>query len=140
MGETAVKRMPKVGETASLTLTITDDMVRRFAELSGDSNPVHLDDEYAAKTRFKRRIAHGMLVSSTFSKLAGMQLPGPGTIIVSQETRYKAPCYIGDTVTAQLKIVNVREDKPIIKIENTIHNQNGDLLTEGEAILFYDPI
>lgn len=140
MSETTVKRMPKVGETASLTLTITDEMVRRFAELSGDCNPVHLDDAYAAKTRFKRRIAHGMLVSSTFSKLAGMHLPGPGTIIVSQETRYKAPCYIGDTVTAQLKIVSVREDKPIIKIENSIHNQNGDLLTEGDAILFYDPI
>lgn len=140
MSETTVKRIPKVGETASLTLTITDEMVRRFAELSGDNNPVHLDDAYAAKTRFKRRIAHGMLVSSTFSKLAGMQLPGPGTIIVSQETRYKAPCYIGDTVTAQLKIVSVREDKPIIKIENSIHNQNGDLLTEGEAILFYDPV
>ncbi len=140
MSELPERRFPKVGETASLTLTITDEMVRCFAELSGDNNPVHLDDAYAEQTRFKRRIAHGMLVSSTFSRLAGMQLPGPGTIIASQETRYKAPCFIGDTITAQVKIVSVREDKPLIKIMNTIHNQNGELLIEGDAILFYDPV
>lgn len=75
MSELPERRFPKVGETASLTLTITDEMVRCFAELTGDNNPVHLDDAYAVQTRFKRRIAHGMLVSSTFSRLAGMQLP-----------------------------------------------------------------
>lgn len=128
------------GEKAQLSLTITDEMVRKFAELTGDSNPIHLDDAYAAKTRFGKRVAHGMLVSATLSRIAGMDLPGPGTIVMGVDVRYKAPCYIGDRITGELTIVNVRKDKPIIKARYTVVNQNSDVLIEGDAILYYDPI
>ena len=130
----------QAGQSATLKLKITDDMVRKFAELTGDSNPIHLDDVYAAKTRFGKRIAHGMLVSATLSRIAGMDLPGPGTIVMGVDVRYKAPCYIGDEVTGELTIVNVRKDKPIIKARYVVSNQNGEALIEGDAILYYDPI
>lgn len=132
--------VPKVGDAATLTITITDQMVRQFAALSGDHNPIHLDDAFAAKTRFGKRIAHGVLVSSILSRLAGTKLPGPGTIVISQDNRYKAPCYIGDTVTAEIRIVSVRKDKPIIKVEATVKNQDDVVLIEGDAILYFDPV
>lgn len=133
-----MRTMPKVGDSASIEVVITDEMVRKFAEISGDRNPVHLDDDFAATTRFKKRIAHGMLVGSVLSRLAGMEVPGPGTIVMSQETRYKAPCYIDDKVTGEIRIVNVREDKPIVKAAYTIKNQDGVTLIEGETTLYFD--
>ncbi len=129
-----------VGERDSVTVTITDEMVRAFAELSGDRNPVHLDDEYAAKTRFKKRIAHGMLLGSLLSRVAGTMLPGHGTIIISQDIRYKGPCYIGDTVTAEIAVIHVRADKPIIKVSSRVTNHKGEELIGGGAILYYDPV
>lgn len=134
------RRTFKVGEKESVTVTVTDEMVRAFAELSGDRNPVHLDDEFAAKTRFKKRIAHGMLLGSLLSRVAGMILPGPGTIIISQDIRYKGPCYIGDTVTAEIAVIHVRADKPIIKVSSRVTNQQGEELIDGGAILYYDPV
>lgn len=134
------RRTFKVGEKESVTVTVTDEMVRAFAELSGDRNPVHLDDEFAAKTRFKKRIAHGMLLGSMLSRVAGMMLPGPGTIIISQDIRYKGPCYIGDTVTAEIAVIHVRADKPIIKVSSRVTNQDGEDLIDGGAILYYDPV
>ena len=130
----------KVGDSDSVTMTITDEMVRAFAELSGDNNPVHLDDEFASKTRFKKRIAHGMLLGGLLSRVAGTKIPGPGTIVISQDIRYKEPCYIGDTVTAKITILHVRADKPIVKIASLVTNQNGDILIDGGAILYFDPI
>lgn len=130
----------KVGDSDSVTVTVTDEMVRAFAALSGDDNPVHLDDEYAAKTRFGRRIAHGMILGSLLSRVAGTKIPGPGTIVISQDIRYKEPCYIGDTVTAEIKILHVRADKPIVKIASRVVNQNGAILIDGGAILYFDPI
>jgi 3-hydroxybutyryl-CoA dehydratase len=134
------RRTFKVGEKESVTVTVTDEMVRAFAELSGDRNPVHLDDEFASKTRFKKRIAHGMLLGSLLSRVAGMMLPGPGTIIISQDIRYKGPCYIGDTVTAEIVVLHVRADKPIIKVSSRVTNHKGEQLIDGGAILYYDPV
>jgi 3-hydroxybutyryl-CoA dehydratase len=130
----------KVGQKESVTVTITDEMVRAFADLSGDRNPVHVNDEFAAKTRFKKRIAHGMLLGGLLSRVAGMMLPGPGTIIISQDIRYKGPCYIGDTVTAEISIIHVRADKPIIKVASRVTNQNGEALIDGGAILYFESI
>ncbi len=132
--------MFKVGQKESVTVTITDEMVRAFADLSGDRNPVHVNDEFAAKTRFKKRIAHGMLLGGLLSRVAGMMLPGPGTIIISQDIRYKGPCYIGDTVTAEISIIHVRADKPIIKVASRVTNQNGEALIDGGAILYFESI
>jgi 3-hydroxybutyryl-CoA dehydratase len=125
----------KVGDTASLTKTITDEDIRVFAELSGDRNPIHLDDEYAATTRFGRRIAHGMLAASLISTVLGTQLPGVGTVYLSQNSRFVAPVYPGDTITARVTVTKVRDDKPIVTLETICENQNGELLIKGEAVV-----
>ena len=130
----------KVGDADTVTVTITDEMVRAFAVLSGDDNPVHLDDDFAAKTRFGKRIAHGMLLGALLSRVAGTKIPGPGTIVISQDIRYKEPCYIGDTVTAEIKILHVRADKPIVKISSRVTNQDGGVLIDGGAILYFESV
>lgn len=132
--------LPKVGDVASETRTITDQDVRDFARLSGDDNPIHINDEYAAKTRFKRRIAHGMLAASVLSKVAGTQMPGPGSIYLNQTMKFKRPCYIGDTITAEIKVLEVRPDKPILTLSTIVRNQHNQVLLEGEAIVYYEPV
>jgi acyl dehydratase len=125
----------KVGDSAEVSRTITDEDIRAFAELTGDRNPVHLDDEYAAGTRFGRRIAHGMLGASLISALLANELPGSGTVYLSQQLRFVAPVFPGDTVTARVEVKGVREDKPVVTLETVCRNQRGELLIEGEAVV-----
>ena len=132
--------LPKVGDTAVESRVISEQEVLEFARLSGDNNPVHLSDEYAAKTRFKRRIVHGMLAASVLSKVAGTQMPGPGSIYLSQTMKFKRPCYIGDTVIAEIKVLAVREDKPILTLSTIVRNQHKQILLEGEAVVYYEPV
>lgn len=125
----------KIGDTASRTHTITDAMIRAFADASGDTNPVHLDDDYAAGTRFGRRIAHGMLTTSIISAILGNDLPGEGTIYLSQHVKFKAPVFVGDTITAAVELSAYREDKRIATFITTATNQDGTLVLEGEAVV-----
>ena len=125
----------KVGDAATREKTITDDCIRAFAELTGDHNPVHVDDEYAAGTRFGRRIAHGMLAASLISATLANELPGRGTVYLSQSLRFVAPVFPGDTVTARVAVVKVREDKPIVTLETVCTNQRGEKLIVGEAVV-----
>ncbi len=125
----------KVGDSAEVSRTITDEDIRAFAELTGDRNPVHLDEEYAAGTRFGRRIAHGMLGASLISALLANELPGSGTVYLSQSLRFVAPVYPGDTVTARVSVSRLREDKPVVTLETVCRNQRGELLIEGEAVV-----
>ena len=127
--------LPKIGDVATRTKTFTDEDIRAFAELSGDYNPVHLDDEYAASTRFGRRIAHGMLAASLISATLANDLPGRGTVYLSQSVRFVAPVFPGDAVTAQVTVTKVREDKPIVTLETVCTNQRGEKLIEGEAVV-----
>lgn len=101
----------KVGMTESYSQTITDADVKGFAGLSGDRNPVHMDEHYAQSSRFKRRIAHGMLSTSFFSALFGTKLPGEGCVYVSQNVIFKKPVYVGDTVVATIEVTGVDIDK-----------------------------
>lgn len=133
-------KLPEIGQSASETITITEEMVREFARLSGDFNPIHLDETYAAKTRFKKRIAHGMLTASFLSRVAGTKLPGAGSIYLNQNMKFKAPAYIGDTITAEIKVLNMRADKPILSLSTIVRNQNGDVLMDGEALVYYEPV
>lgn len=128
-----------IGMKASRTKTITDDDIRAFARASGDSNPVHLDDEYAATTPFKRRIAHGMLTASLISSILGNDLPGPGTVYLGQDLKFRAPVYPGDTITATVELVKYREDKRIATFRTTCSNQDGTLVIEGEAVVIAPP-
>ncbi|MCA9910525.1 MAG: MaoC family dehydratase [Anaerolineae bacterium] len=124
-----------LGATASRTKTITDEDVRAFAQASGDTNSIHLDEAYAAQTPFKRRIAHGMLTASIISAVLGNDFPGMGTIYLGQDVKFKAPVFIGDTVTATVELVKYREDRRIATFRTTVTNQDGVLVVEGEAVV-----
>lgn len=125
----------EIGITAQRTQVITDEAIRAFAQASGDTNPVHLDDAYAATTPFGRRIAHGMLSAGIISAVLGNDLPGPGTIYLGQELKFKAPVYVDDTLTATVELVKFREDKRIATFRTTCTNQNGVVVVEGEAVV-----
>jgi 3-hydroxybutyryl-CoA dehydratase len=128
-----------IGMTASRTRTITDAAIRAFAEASGDTNSIHLDEEAAAASQFGRRIAHGMLTASVISAVLGNDLPGPGTIYLGQDIKFKAPVFIDDTITATVELVKFREDRRIATFRTTVHNQDGVLVLEGEAVVIAPP-
>lgn len=128
----------QIGDSASLSKVIGDEQVRQFASLVGDENPVHLSDEYAKSTRFGKRIAHGMWAASLISAVLGMKLPGPGTIYLSQTLQFLGPVYLNDTITATVRIVKLREDKPIVTLETLCHVQDGRLVLKGEAVVLVD--
>jgi len=123
----------KPGDTASVSKTITDDDIHKFADVSGDHNPLHLNDEFARTTRFGRRIAHGMLTASLISSVIANQLPGQGSIYLSQALQFIAPVFPDDTVTARVTVVSVRADKPIVKLETICTNQRDEVVIKGEA-------
>jgi 3-hydroxybutyryl-CoA dehydratase len=123
----------KPGDTASLSKTIGDDDIRAFADASGDHNPLHLDEEFAKQTRFGRRIAHGMLSASLISAVIANELPGEGSIYLSQTLQFVAPVLLNDTVTARVTVSSIREDKPILKLETVCTNQREEVVIRGEA-------
>ena len=125
------------GETASRTTIITDEMIRLFADLSGDNNPVHLDDAYAQTTRFGRRIAHGMIAAGLISATLANDLPGPGTVYLSQTLQFKAPVFPDDIITTTVEVKSVRPDKPIVTLTTFCKNQDGKVVLEGEAIVLF---
>ncbi|HRQ22160.1 MAG TPA: MaoC family dehydratase [Anaerolineales bacterium] len=127
-----------IGGKATRTQTITDEMIRTFATLTGDTNPVHLDDEYAATTRFGRRIAHGMIAAGLISAALANDLPGPGTVYLSQMLNFKAPVYPGDTITATIEVKALHASKPIATLATTCANQDGVVVLEGEAVVLYE--
>lgn len=122
-----------VGQLSSISKTVTEADIVAFANVSGDKNPVHLDPDYAAKTIFKERIAHGMLSAGYISAVFGMQLPGPGSIYVSQLLNFKAPVKIGDTVVTTVKVLELME-KRRVKFE-TVCSVGGKPVLAGEAVL-----
>ena len=126
--------MLKVGDKVVLSVEITEEMVQKFAEVSGDFNPIHIDEEYASKTRFKRRIAHGILSAALISRALGQNL-GPGGIYLSQSLKFMTPVFIGDTVSIELTVTNIREERGIGSVETLVKNQNGELCVKGEAMI-----
>jgi len=125
----------RVGDTASFTKTVSESDVYGFAGVTGDLNPAHIDEEYAKKTMFKGRIAHGMLGAGMISAVLGTRLPGPGTIYLSQELKFRAPVRFGDTVTARVRITEKIEAKRRMTLETTLVNQTGAVVIEGTAVV-----
>ena len=123
-----------IGQEASISNTVTEADIVKFAEVSGDKNPVHLDAGYAAGTMFKERIAHGMLSAAYISAVFGMQLPGPGAIYISQTLNFKAPVKIGDTVVTTVKVAELVPEKKRAKFE-CVCTVNGKPVVQGEAVL-----
>lgn len=124
-----------VGDNASFVKKITDNDIQLFAQVSGDFNPVHLDENYAAKTMFKGRIAHGGLISSLFSTVLGTQLPGEGTIYLDQNSRFIRPVYLDDTITASVEVSEIDEVKGQVKLITTATNQKGKAVVVGYAVV-----
>jgi len=122
-----------VGDFAESIKRIEDKDVVMFSEVSGDKNPVHLDEEYASTTRFKHRIAHGHLVSSLFSALLGTELPGEGSIYLAQDIRYLKPVYLNDEIRAVVKVVECDTTRNRIKLETNAYNQNNEMVISGMA-------
>lgn len=122
-----------VGTSFSKTRTITDELIRDFARLSGDYNPIHLDEEFAASTRFGRRIAHGMISGALISALLGNEFPGRKIVYLSQTMRFTAPVFIDDTITTTGTITKIREEKKIVILETVCTNQHAEVTLKGEA-------
>jgi acyl dehydratase len=125
----------KIGDKFSIGKQITDKVVRDFAELSGDCNPIHLDEEFAKNTRFGRRIAHGMISGALISAVLGFKLKDRKIVYLSQTLKFTAPVFIDDTVTATATVTNIREDKPIVTVETICTNQNDEIVVKGEAVI-----
>ncbi len=124
--------MTQIGDSHTTTKKITAQDVETFADLVGDHNPVHLDEAYAATTRFGQRIAHGMISAGLIS--AAIANGWPGSIYLSQTLQFRAPVYLDDTVTATVTVIAARADKPIVTYRSECHKQDGTLVLEGEAV------
>ncbi len=127
-----------VGDSRTLIKTITDADVRLFAEISGDHNPIHLDQAYAAQTRFGKRIVHGALLAAFISNIIGNQIPGHGSIYLASNLKFRAPTFIDDTVSTTATITAIRPDKPIYTLECICTNQHKEVLCQGEAVVLYE--
>jgi len=124
----------KVGQSASMTKTVTEADVILFAGVTGDFNPAHIDDEYAKKSMFKGRIAHGMMSAGFISAVLAMKLPGPGTIYLGQTLKFKAPVRIGDTVTATVTVSDINVEKKIVKLD-TVCTVAGKPVVTGDCTM-----
>lgn len=124
-----------VGQSSSLSKRFTLDDVKAFAGLSQDDNPVHLDREYAERSVFHKRIVHGFLSGSLFSAIIGTQLPGNGSIYLGQTLNFKKPIYHDQLVTATVTVVDIRKDKPIVKLSTVCINEQDEVVIDGEAIV-----
>lgn len=125
--------MPLVGQTAQRSLRLTADHVRAYAELSGDHNPLHFDAAFAARTKFGRLVVQGGLTTGLLHALVATDLPGPGSVFLSQNWKFTAPVYIGDTITARAEVVSVHPAKPVTQLRVTVVRQDGETVLEGEA-------
>ena len=122
-----------VGQKATRSLTFSPDHVKTFASLSGDYNPLHFDESFAAKTKFKRLVVQGGLTTGLLHALVAMDMPGPGTVFLSQNWKFTAPVFIGDTITAEAEVISVHETKPVTQLKIKVTRQNGETVLEGEA-------
>ena len=122
-----------LGQTASFSKLVEEQDIRMFSAVSGDVNPVHLDEDFAAGTIFGERIAHGMLTGAVISAALAMELPGPGCIYLGQTLRFSRPVKIGDRITARLEVTGKRDDKKIITLACEVSNQEGKIVASGDA-------
>ena len=124
-----------IGDRAGFTKTISESDVYLYAGITGDLNPAHINEPYAANTFFKTRIVHGMLPAGFISAVIGTQLPGPGTIYVSQTIHFKAPVSFGDTITASVEVIEINTEKNRVRLLTACENQDGVTVLDGEAMV-----
>jgi acyl dehydratase len=123
----------RVGQRARRTQTVTVREVELYAQITGDRNPLHFDEAFAKATRFGGLVAQGGIAAGMLNALVAMDLPGAGTVFMSQSLKYLAPTYLGDTVTAEVEVLSLKPDKPVCQLRATIATQDGRTLLEGEC-------
>jgi len=127
----------KIGDTVSIKKLFSQEEVLAYAKSSGDTNPVHFNVEYTARTTFKKPIVQGLFVASLFGGLLGSKLPGKGTIHLGQTLQFLKPVYVNEEVEAIIRIISIRSDKPVITFQATCIKENGEIAITGEAVVIY---
>ena len=122
-----------LGTKTKFTVQINESTINEFARISGDHNPLHMDEQYAAKMQFGKRVCHGMLLASFFSRLVGMYMPGKNALYFSQTLNFQTPCFVGDKVTIEGEVIDKSQSTRIITIKTTAHNQVSKCLVDGIA-------
>jgi acyl dehydratase len=122
-----------VGQKAMRSITLTQEHVTTYAGLTGDHNPLHFDEAFAASTRFGKRVVQGGLTTGLLHALVAMEMPGPGTVFLSQNWKFTAPVYIGDTITAEAEVLSIHKTKPVTQLGIKITRKDGETVLEGEA-------
>ena len=122
-----------IGQKATRSITLTADHVKMFAGLSGDHNPLHFDESFVAKTKFKKLVVQGGLTTGLLHALVAMDMPGPGTVFLSQNWKFTAPVFIGDTITAEAEVISKHQTKPVTGLKIKVTRQDGETVLEGEA-------
>jgi acyl dehydratase len=121
------------GQKARRSLELTEEHVRLYGQITGDHNPLHFDTAFAARTKFGRLVVQGGLTTGLLHALVAMDLPGPGSVFLSQNWKFTAPVYIGDTITAEVTVLSVHGSKPVTQLEVRVWRQDGETVLEGEA-------
>jgi 3-hydroxybutyryl-CoA dehydratase len=129
----------KIGDTAALSMAADAEKVNHYARLTGDLNPVHLDEDYAARSFFKKRVAHGLLAASLVGAVLGTRLPGPGSIYLRQEMDFKSPVFLGETITARVQVLKKFDRQGKIGLRTWVENQDGRLVLDGSAMVLFRP-
>lgn len=122
-----------VGQKAVRSITLTAKQVRTYAEMTGDYNPLHFDEDFTSKTKFGELVVQGGLTTGLLHALVAMDMPGPGTVFLSQNWRFTAPVFIGDTITAEAEILSIHATKPVTRLKVIVTRQDGETVLEGEA-------
>ena len=125
-----------IGQKSCRSLTLTSDHVKMFAEMTGDYNPLHFDEEFTAKTKFGKLVVQGGLITGILNALVAMDIPGPGTVFMSQELKFLAPVYIGDTISGEVEVVEIHETKPVTQLRVKVTRQTGEIVLEGNAACY----
>lgn len=123
----------QVGQKAVRSITLTAEHVKAYAEMTGDYNPLHFDEDFTSKTKFKKLVVQGGLTTGLLHALVAMDMPGPGTVFLSQNWKFSAPVFIGDSITAEAEVLSVHATKPVTQLKITITRQGGETVLEGEA-------
>jgi acyl dehydratase len=132
--------MVEVGQKARRARRVTTRDIELFTELTGDRNPLHLDEEVARNTRWGRIIVQGGITSGLLNAVVAEDLPGPGSVFLHTDWSYRAPVYPGDELTAEVEVLEVREDKPIVRLRTTVLRQDGTVVLDGSALVWVEPI
>jgi acyl dehydratase len=122
-----------VEQKATRSITLTEDHIKAYAALCGDYNPLHFNEAFVKKTKFGKLVVQGGLTTGLLHALVAMDMPGPGTVFLSQNWKFTAPVFIGDTITAEAEVLSVHESKPVTQLSLTIYRQDGETVLEGEA-------